>query len=165
MVNKFVFVIAGIVAVMAVLIALPNLTQPAQEITIKYDKQNVTRTSDASVVTYAESLTIDRNGAATYTGYDPRVRSVPQEQRFTLSNEEFGGIKGLILETGFMDIPVTEYQPSADADEFTQYSFVATTADGQKTFSWVNPEAHDGTVPPILLNVGTQLDQIISRRA
>jgi hypothetical protein len=31
-------------------------------------------------------------------------------------------------------------------------------------FAWVNPEAHDGTIPPIILNVGTQLDQLIARR-
>lgn len=163
MVNKFVFVIASIVAAMAVLIALPNLTQPVQEITIKYDKQNVTRTDNTSIVTYAESLTIDRNGAATYTGYDPRERSLPQEQRFTLSSGEFGSIKSRILETGFMDIPQTSYQQSSDAVEFVKYSLVITTADGQKTFSWVNPEAHDGTIPPIILNTGDRLDQIISR--
>jgi hypothetical protein len=87
LVNKFVFVIAGIVAAMAILIAIPNVMQPAQEITIKYDKQNVTGTGNTAVITYTESLTIDRNGAATYVGHDPRLRSLPQEQRFTLSNE------------------------------------------------------------------------------
>lgn len=164
MVNKFVFVIAGIVAAMAILIAIPNITQPVQEITIKYDKQNVTRIDDTSIVTYAESLTIDRNGSATYTAYDPRERSLPQEQTFTLSNEEFSGIKSMILETGFMDIPQTSYQQSADANEFTRYSLTITTADGQKTFNWVNPETHDGTIPPIILNTGDRLDQIISRQ-
>lgn len=164
MVNKFAFVIAGVVAVMAILIALPNLTQPVQEITIKYDKQNVTRTDNTSVVTYSESLTIDRNGAATYTGYDPRVRSLPQEQRFTLSDSEFTSIKSRIFETGFLDIPVTDYPPRAGAGEFTSYSLVVTTDEGQKTFNWVNPEAHDGTIPPIILNTGDRLDQIISRQ-
>ena len=163
MVNKFVFVIAGIVAAMAILIAIPNIMQPTQEITIKYDKQNVTRANGAYVATYAESLTIDRNGAATYTGHDPRLRNLPQEQRFTLSNEEFGSIKGLILETGFMEIPRTDYTQSEGAQDFTQYSLVVTTAEGQKTFAWVNPEVHDGTIPPIILNVGAQMDQVISR--
>ena len=164
MVNKFVFVIAGIVAAMAILIAIPNIMQPSQEITIKYDKQNMTRINGAEVTTYAESLSIDRNGAATYTGHDPRLRNIPQEQRFTLSNEEFGSIKGLILETGFMEIPRTDYSQSEGAQEFTKYSLVITTAEGQKAFVWVNPEVHDGTIPPIILNVGTQLDQLIARR-
>jgi hypothetical protein len=164
LVNKFVFVIAGIVAAMAILIAIPNITQPAEEITIKYNKQNVTRNGETPVVTYAESLTIDRNGAATYTGYDPRTRILPQEQRFTLSSDDFGSIKGMMLETGFMDIPVTDYPPSSNAGEFTSYSLVITTAEGQKTFSWVNPEAHDGTIPPIILNTGDRLDQIIARQ-
>lgn len=165
MVNKFVFVIAGIVVVMAVLIALPNVMQPAQDITIKYDRQNVTRTDGTFVATYIESLTIARDGSATYSGYDPRLQSIPQEERFTLSNEEFGRIKALVLETGFMDIPTADYLQSDDAGEFTKYALVITTADGQKTFNWVNPEAHEGTIPPIVLNVGAQLDQIASRRA
>ena len=164
MVNKFVFVIAGIVAAMAVLIALPNVMQSAQEITMQYEKQNVTRTGDASVITYVESLDIARDGSATYVGHDPRLRSMPIEERFTLSNEEFNRIKGLVLETGFMDIPETNYPQSDGATEFTKYSLVITTADGQKTFLWVNPGAHEGTIPPIITNVGAQLDSVIARR-
>ena len=62
-----------------------------------------------------------------------------------------------------MEIPRTDYSQSEGAQDFTQYSLVVTTAEGQKTFAWVNPEVHDGTIPPIILNVGAQMDQVISR--
>jgi hypothetical protein len=157
--RKFVLALAGIVTVMAVLIALPNISrQPAQEtLGIEYSRQHVTRTEQGFVTQSADLLSISADGIATYTPIGG------QERRISLSNEELGRIRGLILETGFTQIPVTNYPQSQDADDFTRYTLRVSTDDGQKTFNWVSPEAHNGIIPPIILNVGAQLDAVIDR--
>jgi hypothetical protein len=157
--RKFVFVLAGVVAVMAALIALPNLSrQPPQEtLSIEYSRQHVARIDQRLVTQSAELLSINEDGSATHTSI------VGQERRVSLSSEELGRIRALILETGFTQIPVTSYPQSDDADDFTRYTLRVRTDDGQKTFNWVDPEAHSGIVPPIILNIGTHLDAVINR--
>jgi hypothetical protein len=157
--RKFVFVLAGVVAVMAALIALPNLSrQPPQEtLSIEYSRQHVTMIDQRLVTQSAELLSINEDGSATHTSIGG------QERRVSLSSEELGRIRALILETGFTQIPVTNYPQSDDADDFTRYTLRVRTDDGQKTFNWVDPEAHNGIVPPIILNIGTHLDAVIDR--
>jgi hypothetical protein len=157
--RKFVFVLAGVVAVMAVLIALPNLSrQPPQEtLSIEYSRQHVTMIDQRLVTQSAELLSIDEDGSTTHTSIGG------QERRVSLSSEELGRIRALILETGFTQIPVTNYPQSDDADDFTRYTLRVRTDDGQKTFNWVDPEAHNGIVPPIILNIGTHLDVVMDR--
>lgn len=158
MARKFVLVLAGVVAVMAALIAIPNLNQPPQApLSIEYSRQQVVRTDRGLVTQSAELLSIAEDGSATYTQVGG------QETRISLSSEELGRIRGLILETGFMQIPATNYPQSDDATDFTRYTLRVSTHDGQKTFNWVNPEAHDGTIPPIIINIGAQLDAIMDR--
>lgn len=157
MARKFVLALAGIVAAMAALIALPNLSQPPQEpLSVEYSRQHVTRTEQGLVTQSAELLTI-QDGSATYSPVGGQERSVP------LSSEERGRIRALILETGFLQIPVTNYPQSDSADDFTRYTLRVRTDDVQKTFNWVSPEAHNGVIPPIILNVGSQLDAVIDR--
>lgn len=144
---------------MAALIALPNLNQQVQQSTlsIEYSRQNLTRTDQRLVTQSAELLSIAEDGSAKYMPISG------QERRITLSDEELGRIRALILETGFMQIPATNYPQSDNAAEFTKYTLRVRTEDSQKTFNWVNPEAHEGVIPPIILNVGTQLDAVIDR--
>lgn len=157
MARKFVLALAGIVAAMAALIALPNLSQPPQEpLSVEYSRQHVIRTEQGLVTQSAELLTI-RDGSATYSPVGGQERSIP------LSGEERGRIRALILETGFLQIPVTNYPQSDSADDFTRYTLRVRTDDVQKTFNWVSPEAHNGVIPPIILNVGSQLDAVIDR--
>lgn len=159
MARKFVLVLAGVVAVMAALIALPNLSRPPQEaLGIEYSRQNVTRTDQGLVTQSAELLSIAEDGTATYTQVGG------QERRISLSGDDLARIRGLILETGFMEISATNYPQSANATDFTRYTLRVATDDGQKTFNWVGPEAHEGVIPPIITNVGAQLDAVIGRQ-
>ncbi|MEO9364421.1 MAG: hypothetical protein ABI348_11025 [Nitrososphaera sp.] len=166
MVNKFVFVIAGIVIVMAVLIALPSVSQQpaAQDVTIEYNRQHLTKTGGLLVTTQLETLSIDKDGSATYTKTDPRQGNTPAPRQFSLSRNELASRKGLVLETGFMDIPKTDYTPSQNASDFASYTLSIKTPDRQKTVSWVEPAAYDGTIPPLITNVGEQLDGIIASK-
>jgi hypothetical protein len=174
LVNKFIFAIAGIVIVMAVLIALPGVSQqPATgDITIEYSRQHLTKAAGGQgggasllVATQLETLTIDKDGSATYTKTDPRQKNMPvPQQQFSLNRDEFARIKGLVLETGFMDIPKTDYPQSQNASDFASYTLSIKTADKQKTINWVEPGAYDGTIPPIITNIGTQLDGVIASK-
>lgn len=158
MARKFVLVLAGIVAAMAIIIALPNINQQPQEaLTIDYSRQHVTRTEQGLETQSAELLNIAEDGSATYTPVDG------QNRRISLSSEEFGRIRALILETGFTQIPITNYPPSESAEDFTRYTLRVRTDDGQKTFNWVNPGAHNGIIPPIILNIGAQLDAVMDK--
>lgn len=157
--RKFVLALAGIVAIMAALIALPNLSQqpPRETLSVEYSRQHVTRTDQGLVTQSAELLTISEDGSVTYSPVGG------QERRVSLSGEGFGRIRALILETGFLQIPVTNYPQSDGAADFTKYTLRVWTDDGQKTFNWVSPEAHDGVIPPIILNVGSQLDAVVDK--
>lgn len=158
MAKKFVLVLAAAVAVMAVLIALPNLSQePQSALGIEYSRQQVERTDAGLVTLNADLLSIKEDGSATYTPVGG------QERNITVTGDELKRIRALITETGFLQIPVTNYPLSEDATEFTRYALRVRTDDGQKTFNWVNPEASAGIVPPIITNVGSQLDAIMDR--
>lgn len=143
---------------MAALIALPNLSQqPQQAMSIEYSRQNVTRTDQGLATQSAELLSIAQDGSATYT------LDGGQERRIAVTDEERSRLKALITETGFMQIPTTSYPQSADATDFTRYTLRVSTDDGQKTFNWVNAEASASVVPPIITNVGSQLDAIMNK--
>ncbi len=160
---KFAAVIAGIITVMGVLIAFPNLNQQpntdqVSDFKIEYSKQRLVRSEAGSLAaSSAELLTIDNSGLAAYsTGQSP-------EKQMQLSREEFGRIKGLILETGFMQIPRTDYLQKEGLSEFTKYTLRVTAEGSQKTVNWVDAASYEGTIPPIISNVGLQLDSVIAK--
>ncbi|HEX6067320.1 MAG TPA: hypothetical protein VFZ05_00840 [Nitrososphaera sp.] len=158
MAKKFVLVLAAAVAVMAVLIALPNLSQqPQQALSIEYSRQHIERTSEGSVTRSAELLSIAQDGSATYTLVGGPERTV------AITNEEMDRLRALITETGFLQIPTTNYPQSEDATDFTRYTLRVSTNESQKTFNWVNAEASTSIVPPIITNVGSQLDAIMNK--
>lgn len=163
------FVIAGIVIVMAVLIAIPNVSQQptARDITVDYTKQHMIKTDAEKgllVTKQVETLTIDKDGSATYTKTDPSQKNSAVPQEFSLNRDDFAKIKSLVLDTGFIDIPKTDYVPSQNASNFVSYTLSIKTQETQKTINWVEMGAYNGTIPPIITNIGTQLDGIIASK-
>jgi len=156
--RKFVLVLVAVVAVMAALIALPNLNRgPQSDLSIEYSRQHLASTDAGLATQSAELLSIAEDGSATYTQIGG------QERRLSLSSEELSRIRAYILETGFMQIPVTNYPQSDDATEFTKYTLRVRNDEGQKTFNWVDPDVHEGVIPPIITNIGSQLDAVMDR--
>lgn len=91
--NKFAFVIIGIVAAMAVLIALPNVInqqqQPvASDLEIDYSKQRLSKIGDGFVATKVELLSISGDGVATYSEIDLRLKILPAKELFTVSGDD-----------------------------------------------------------------------------
>lgn len=159
MVNKFAIIIAGIVAAMGIIIALPNInTDQAGDFKLEYSKQELSRTESGVLgAVSVELLSIDKNGLASYS------KDQSAEKQLQLSKEETGRIKGLILETGFLEIPKTDYLQKDGVTEFTKYTVKITAEGRQKTINWVNESAHEGIIPPIISNLGLQLDSAIAK--
>jgi hypothetical protein len=164
-----VFVIAAIVIVMAVLIAIPNISQQpaAKDITIDYTRQHMRKTDAGKgliVTSQVETLSIDKDGSATYKKTDSTQKNSAIPQQFSLNRDDFTKIKSLVLDTGFMDIPKTDYVPSQNASQFVSYTLSIKTQESQRTINWVEPDAYNGTIPPLITNIGTQLDGVIASK-
>ena len=164
--NKFAIVIIGVVAAMAVLIALPSVSQPvAGDLKIDYSKQRHSMKGDDFIVTKVELLSISNDGSATYSETDPRLKILPVEERFTVSgDDDYRKLRDLILDTGFMEIPRTDYlQVAEDVDGYTKYALTVRSGETQKTFNWVDAYK-GGTVPYLIETAGSSLDAIAERR-
>lgn len=166
MVNKFLIAIAGIVAVMAALVLAPRIgSQPAEqqmELNIEYSRQNLTRMEDGRLVaTSAEDLVIRNDLSAVYRN----LTGQPGEKRFTISNEEMNKLKGLILSTGFIQVPGADYPQKQGLGNLTKYALTLESGGNSETFTWANLEASETVVPSIVRNIGSQLDAIIERHA
>jgi type II secretory pathway pseudopilin PulG len=167
LVAKFTIIIAAVAFTMIALILVPRLNTSdddaanQSQLNLQYSKQNLTRDDAGSLVAAsAEVLVIRNDGGATYTKI---IGSQSEERSFTLGDEDLKRIRALILGTGFTNIPDADYVAKPGLANFTKYSLKIEVNDKTRTISWVNPEFHDGAVPPIITNAGSLLDDIISR--
>jgi hypothetical protein len=164
---RFAIVIIAIVAVMGAFIALPTVLQYGNELQIEYTRERLSYTplQASPVMTKMEVLHIADNGAVTYTVTDSEGNR-SEEKLLPLDIDEQRRIKGLILDTGFLQIPQTDFAPAQRAAEVMQYTLKLDVEgnQGQKVIRWADPY-EGGTIPPIVANVGSQLDKIIETRA
>jgi hypothetical protein len=165
MVNKFIVIIAGIVAIMAALVAMPRIGSQAdiqEDLSIEYSRQNLTRLEDGRfTATSAEDLVIGNDRSATYRN----LTGGSDSKQFGISSEELDGLKRLVIGTGFMQVPGDDYSQREDLANVTKYKLILTSGDDSKSITWVNLEASEEAVPSIVRNIGAQLDDIIERRA
>ena len=164
MVNKFLIVIVVIAAVMISLLAAHGIgSKPAevnQDLNIEYSRQNLTRLEDGRLVAAtAEDLVINNDRSAVY-----RNITAGSEIRFTISSEELENLKGLVISTGFMQVPGQDYSQREGLVNMTKYTLELTSSSRSKTMTWVDLEASGEAVPSIVRNIGAQLDEIIERR-
>ena len=164
MVNKFVVIIAAIVAVMTALIAIPRIGSEQnvleEDLSIEYGRQNLTRLEDGRFqATSADDLVIRNDRSATYRS----LIGGSDTKQFTTSREELAVLKSLLFETGFMQLPGEDYSQRDGVDTVTKYRLTLTSGENSKTVTWVNLEASDEAVPSIVRNIGAQLDQFIER--
>ena len=163
MVNKFLIAIVAIIAAMVALVAMPGIgSQPTeqQDLNIEYSRQNLTRIEDTRLIAAStEDLVIKNDRYAVYRN----LTGLPDEKRFTISNEEMNGLKGLVLTTGFMQVGATDYPQKDGLANVTKYMLKLESGGSFKTITWFNLEASEVSVPSIVRNIGTQLDAVIER--
>ncbi len=160
---KFAIGIAAVAAVMIFLLLFPGFEsdQPPAEsrIDLEYSRQHIVRTEGNSLVAAtAELLIIKDDGSATYskingTGTD--------EGSFSLDSDDMKRLRALI-EMGFMQVPEHDYVQKEGLASFTKYKLVVTEDGNSNAVSWVDADSYEGVVPPLITNIGSQLDGIIS---
>jgi type II secretory pathway pseudopilin PulG len=165
MVNKFLIAIVGIVAAMAALVLVPSFNsspEQQQDLSIEYRRQNLTGIEDGQLIaTSAEDFVIRIDRSAVYRN----LTGAPDVKQFMVSSEEMSRLKGLILSTGFMQVPGADYPQKEGLGNLTKYTLKLASGSNSKTITWVNIEASETSVPSIVTNIGAQLDTIIERRA
>lgn len=165
MVNKFLIAIAAAVAVMAALVLIPNFInnsppEEQQDLSIEYTRQNLTRTQDGRLIaTSAEDFVIKPDLSAVYRN----LTGAADEKQFKVTSDDMNSLKGLIISTGFMEVPGADYPVKEGLGNFTKYTLKLTSDSNSKTITWANLEASENTVPSIVRNIGAQLDAIIER--
>jgi hypothetical protein len=159
MVNKFLIAIAGVVAVMAALVLVPSFNAVQKEdLSIEYSRQNLTQLEDGRLMAAsADDLVIRNDLSAIYRS----LIGALDEKEFSITSDEMNALKGLIISTGFMQVPGTDYPQYDAAASLTKYTLKLTSGSNSKTITWVNMDASDGPVPSIVRNIGTRLDIII----
>ncbi|HKZ62665.1 MAG TPA: hypothetical protein VJZ68_09700 [Nitrososphaera sp.] len=165
MVNKFLIAIVVIVAAMAALVLVPSFNsspEQQQDLSIEYHRQNLTGIEGGRLIaTSAEELVIRTDRSAVYRN----LTGSPDVKQFMVSSEDMSRLKGLILSTGFMQVPGADYPQKEGLGNLTKYTLKLASGSNSKTITWVNMEASETSIPSIITNIGAQLDTIIERRA
>lgn len=163
MAKKFLAVVAAVVAVMAALVILPGIFSQGESLMLEYSRSNVSQIQGGGYETVEQHiLNIRQDGSATYALLDREGVQVVERQ-FSVSGDEMKVLRELFLNTGFMQIPASEYAERPGLANFTRYRLDIQSGDESKSFLWVNPEAGFGNIPSIVVNAGSRLDAVIER--
>src|SRR3989304_5734870 len=85
------------------------------------------------------------------------------DKKSTINKDKLKKLTALIKETGFMEIP-TESFPVRDGVDNYQKSTIKVTLNGQiRQIHWVEQNATDKFIPPIISMIELELDQIINQ--
>jgi hypothetical protein len=174
MVKPIVIVIAAIPAIVAILIAIPLITQSeipysasnSSDITeIEYAKYQLKKISfgvtERVVAQKTEILLIKNNGEMKYSVNEdcytkPDIKS-------TLDEQKLRKLKALIKETGFIAIPSESFQIRDNVTDF-QKSNIKVILNGRiNQINWPEQNATDQFIPPIISMVESQLDNIVEQ--
>ena len=167
MVTRFQIAIAAVVVVMVILVILPslNISKPnansQKQLNLEYHRQELRRAgaTTALVATNTDILTIENDGSARYS----KLVGSHDEKTFAISSDEMKQLKGLIFDTGFMNIPSIGYIQKEGLTNVTEYALKVNADGSAKMINWVDPNSYNGTIPPIVINIGSTLDRLISK--
>lgn len=174
MVKTSLVIVSAIPIFFAILIAASLLSQqevpttavvPTDKITIEYTKHQLKLVSfgvtERAGSQFTEILTVKNDGEITYSvveeGY-PRP-----DQKSKIKSENVTRLTALIKETGFMEIPTDSFPVKEGVTDY-QKSTIKVTLNGQiRQIHWVEQNATERFVPPIITMVEYELDQIINQ--
>ena len=174
MVKASIIIVGAIPVIFAILIAVSLISQqevpitailPTDKISIEYTRHQLKLVSfgvaERTGSQFTEILTIKDDGKITYgvikEGY-------PQpEKKSSIDPEKLKKLTALIKETGFMEIPSESFPVRQDVSEY-QKSSIKVTLNGQvRQINWVEQNATDKFIPPIITMIELELDQIIDQ--
>ena len=174
MVKISVLIVGAIPVIFAILIAVSLITQqevpptavlPNDKITIEYTKHQLKLVSfgvtERTGSQFTEILTIKDDGEIKYgvieEGYPkPDIKS-------TIDREKLKKLTAMIKETGFMEIPSESFPVSEGISDY-QKSTIKITLNGEiRQINWVEQNATEKFVPPIITMIELELDHIINQ--
>jgi len=174
MVKTSMLIVGAIPVIFAILIAVSLITQqevpptavlPNDKITIEYTKHQLRLVSfgvtERAGSQFTEILTIKDDGEIKYgvieEGYPkPDIKS-------TIDPEKLKKLTAMIKETGFMEIPSESFPVSEGISDY-QKSSIKITLNGQmRQINWIEQNATEKFVPPIITMIELELDYIINQ--
>ena len=174
MAKPVIFVIMAIPVILALLIMVPMLTEteipssavnPNDTIDIEYTKHDLRVVSfgvtEKTAAESTEILTIKNDGTAQYNkitedGSQSQIMS-------SISNEKLRKLTALIKETGFMLIPKESFPINEDVTDYTKSTIRITLNGEQAQIFWTEQDATDRLIPPIIIMLESELDEIIKQ--
>ncbi|MEK6834535.1 MAG: hypothetical protein AABY31_03530 [Thermoproteota archaeon] len=173
MARPILLLIGAIPVVMALLIAIPQLTKPEIPVTaadsndvisIEYSVQHLKKVqfgiTDTIGATRTELLSIQNDGNAIYS---VTVNGKPEPDiKNTLEKDTVKKLKALIKETGFMQIPKSPFTVKNDMSEYDKFGIKVTLNGITNSIQWPEQNATSEFIPPLITHVKDELDGIIS---
>ncbi len=174
MVKTSMLIVGAIPIIFAILIAVSLITQqevpltaflPGDKITIEYTKHQLKIFSfgvtERAGSQFTEILTINDDGEIKY-GVVEEGHPKP-DKKSTIDPEKLIKLTALIKETGLMEIPNESFLVRENVTDY-QKSVIKVTLNGQThQINWVEQNATDKFIPPIITMVELELDQIINQ--
>ncbi len=174
MVRPIILVLGAIPAILAVMIAIPLLTQPevpfsaantGDIIKFEYTKHHLNKVSlgvtERVTAQKTEILIIENDGQIRYSVTEdgqPKPKVVS-----SIDQERLDKLRALVKETGFMTIPPESFPISDDIIEYRKSNVKITLNGITNQIHWPEQNATAKFIPPIITMVETQLDQIVNR--
>jgi len=174
MVKTSMLIVGAIPVIFALLIAISLITQqevpitavlPSDKITIEYTKHQLKLVSfgvtERTGSQFTEFLTIKDGGEIKYSVIE---EGYPKpDKKSTIDPEKLKKLTAMIKETGFMEIP-SESFPVREGISDYQKSTIKVTLNGQiRQINWVEQNATEKFVPPIITMIELELDHIINQ--
>jgi hypothetical protein len=174
MVRTSLIIVGAIPVIFAILFAVSLITHQEipttavvqdDKITIEYTKHQLKLVSfgvsERTGSQYTEILTIKNDGEIKYSVVEEGYQK--PDKKSTINKDKLKKLTALIKETGFMEIP-TESFPVRDGVDDYQKSTIKVTLNGQiRQIRWVEQNATDKFIPPIISMIELELDQIINQ--
>ena len=174
MVKTSILIVGAIPVIFAILIAVPLITQteipvtsatPDDKITIEYTKHQLKLVSfgvtERAGSQFTEILTIKDNGEIKY-GVIEEGYPKP-DQKSTIESEKLKKITAMIKETGFMEIPSESFPVIEGISEYQKSSIKVTLNGKTSQINWVEQNATEKFVPPIITMIELELDGVINQ--
>lgn len=171
--KKILIAAAMIPIIIALTIAIPKISTGGDQTSatatltriefVKEDMKRITYgVTERAGAIKSESLIIDERGQAFYNMHAEGGKSA--QTRFQINQQEMSRIKGMITDTGFMQIPKSEFAAKDDVSEFTRYVLRVHLDAHSKTVQWVDRDSAKDLVPPLLIMIGDTLTEIVEER-
>ena len=174
MARPLILIIAAVPVLLAILIAIPMITNPQipftatnsdDRISIELTKYNLKKVSlgvtDRLTPVKSEILTISNEGNVRYLVTE-NEQPLP-EKTMTLEKTRVKKLTALIKETGFMQIPIDSIPADENVSEFVKFSLKVTLNGNTKQIQWSEGNATSTFVPPIITMVESELESVIQK--